>query len=244
MNNNIPAVEKTIALLDYMAGRQERVSQAQLKKELGISMSTTYRILQTLLDYNWVVKHSNGTYELGNGLLPLLCSFRGGMKMLENFQSVIDRTARNFDIACKISIRRGDEQVTLMRAEPDAPVVLTGKTGSHFPVIEGSVGAALLCDETAPIIDELIKHCQVDIPERNNPDILFDGIENIRTRGYALNRNNRWRISALSSPIHDRERMVIAAITFVVPELEISSEKLNNLGGILMEAARECEKCL
>ena len=48
MNNKIPAVEKTIALLELLAKLPEGATQAELKKELGISMSTAYRILQTL----------------------------------------------------------------------------------------------------------------------------------------------------------------------------------------------------
>jgi len=47
-NNTIPAVERAMALLDYLSAQEGGATQAQLQKALGLSMSSTYRILQTL----------------------------------------------------------------------------------------------------------------------------------------------------------------------------------------------------
>lgn len=242
MNNSIPAVEKTIALLNYLSENRQGATQAQLKKELKISMSSAYRILQTLLDSHWVRKSPAGIYRLGNGLLPLFTQFRGGVEMMENFQHIIDRVVLQDDVACKISVRRGKDQVTLMRAEPNAPITLTGKTGSHFPVVEGSVGAALLCRETDEAIRELLAECPPSIPEKENSGILLQGIESIRKTGYAVNKNNRWHITALSAPVMGPDNTVFAALTFIIPEL--SSKGLNKLGMHLKNTVRECEKAL
>ena len=125
MNNKIPAVEKTIALLELLAKLPEGATQAELKKELGISMSTAYRILQTLLKHKWIRKNADTKYSLDNGLLPLLYPFRNSMELLEHAQKVIDRVSAENEMACKLSIRRGTEQVTIMRAEPEGPFALT-----------------------------------------------------------------------------------------------------------------------
>lgn len=109
MNNKIPAVEKTIALLELLAKLPEGATQAELKKELGISMSTAYRILQTLLKHKWIRKNADTKYSLDNGLLPLLYPFRNSMELLEHAQKVIDRVSAENEMACKLSIRRGTE---------------------------------------------------------------------------------------------------------------------------------------
>ena len=72
MNNKIPAVEKTITLMELLARYPGGMAQSGLKRELGISMSTAYRILQTLLKHHWVRKNPDATYTLDHGLLPLL----------------------------------------------------------------------------------------------------------------------------------------------------------------------------
>ena len=44
----IPAVDKAVAILRYLGGRQGGASQAELSEALSITSTTCYRILQTL----------------------------------------------------------------------------------------------------------------------------------------------------------------------------------------------------
>ena len=45
MNNMIPAVEHTIAVLEYMSSTDSGVTQSEIRQKLQISMSSAYRIL-------------------------------------------------------------------------------------------------------------------------------------------------------------------------------------------------------
>ena len=60
MNNTIPAVEHTIAVLEYMSSTDSGVTQSEIRQKLQISMSSAYRILQTLLKHRWVRKDDAG----------------------------------------------------------------------------------------------------------------------------------------------------------------------------------------
>ena len=134
MNNIIPAVDKTIQLLQVLAGRD--ATQSELSRELGITMSSAYRILMTLQHHNWVRKKSGASYALSEGILPLLHGVAEDMSVLERACRQVADIAENRNMACKLSIRRGGEQLTYFRAEPPGPVSLTGQSGSTFPLIE------------------------------------------------------------------------------------------------------------
>ena len=56
MNNTIPAAEHTIAVLEYLSSTASGATQSEICKKLQISMSSTYRILQTLLKHRWARK--------------------------------------------------------------------------------------------------------------------------------------------------------------------------------------------
>lgn len=244
MNNKIPAVEKTITLMELLARYPGGMAQSGLKRELGISMSTTYRILQTLLKHHWVRKNPDATYTLDHGLLPLLYPFRHRMQILDQTEPVLKQIADRYDIAAKLSIRRGGEQVTLLRAEPAGPVALTGQSGSSFPLIEGSVGAALLCDESEADIEELIAECRTDLAERRHPELLFSAIAEVRNRGYVFNlRKNRWNIAAVSMPVRDERGSVIAALTLIGTESDFSGSSREKLLAVLAQAVRQCGGC-
>ncbi|MEA4863264.1 MAG: IclR family transcriptional regulator [Victivallaceae bacterium] len=241
MNNTIPAVEKTVHLMRALA--RKKSSQAELSKELDIAMSTTYRILSTLRKHDWVRKNETGEYSLSGGLMPLLNHFRSELARLDHAKGVVSRISSKYGIACKLSIRRDDEQLTLFRAEPPGPIALTGQSGSTFPLIEGSVGAALLCAESEEMLETLVDECAADIPEKLDPSLLYGAIGEIRSKGYALNlRKNRWNIAAMSMPVFGEDRgSVVAALTLIGNTEEFESAKAGKLAAILRDAIDECQ---
>ncbi|MBQ7649323.1 MAG: IclR family transcriptional regulator [Victivallales bacterium] len=214
MNNKIPAVDKAVQLLLLLS--EKEATQAELSAELGISMSTTYRILMTLQEHRWVVKKGGAVYSIGDGLLPLTRGLSHELSLMDRMSEKVKAISEEHQIACKLSVRKDDKQLTYFRAEPAGPVALTGQAGSTFPIIEGSVGAALLCDATDDEIAALVESCSDDIPENSNPQLLYDAIAEIRECGTALNvRKNRWNIAALSIPVRDATGKVIAALTVI-----------------------------
>ena len=214
MNNKIPAVEKTVQLLLRLS--EKEATQAELSKSLKISMSTTYRILMTLLNHRWVFKSENGVYRLSDGILPLTLGFSHEVNLLERVTEKIKEISEKYQIACKLSVRKENQQMTYFRAEPTGPVALTGHTGSTFPLIEGSVGAALLANETTEEIATLIRDCEADIPEKQNPELLYEAVREVREKGIVFNlRKNRWNIAACSKPVTDHEGNIIAAVTLI-----------------------------
>ena len=243
MNNIIPAVDRTVELLETLTRFPRGATQAELQRTLSVPASTVYRILQTLLARRWVRKTPDGVYFPDAGLLPLCTACRESLGMLDRAQTVIDRLAADYDIACKLSIRRGAEQVTVRRAEPAGPVALTGRNGSSFPVIEGSVGAALLCGETAAAIRALAASCPVDLPEKRDPELILAAVREVRSRGWVLNlRPNRWNIAAMSMPVRDASGSVTAALTLIGTAADFAGKNRTRLAGALERAVRDCEE--
>ena len=240
MNNFIPAVDKAVQLLEALSSAP--ASQAALSAQLGISTTTTYRILVTLCAHNWVVKNSDGLYQLSQGLLPLFHSLSADAEILERARLRVSAIASEYKIACKLSLRRGLDQLTDFRAEPLGPVALTGQAGSTFPLIEGSVGAALLSQDSEKDVMQYVSACPVAIPEKEDPELLLAGIREVRERGSVLNcRDNRWRIAALSAPIHNRAGKVIAALTLISTVDELTDESRAQWDEVLRDAVELCE---
>jgi len=240
MNNTIPAVDKTVQLLLTLAEGEK--TQAELSAELGISMSTAYRILTTLQAHRWVRKRSGAAYALAEGVLPLARGISAEIALLETAERKVSEIAARYDIACKLSVREGDRQLTCFRAEPPGPVTLTGQNGCSFPLIEGSVGAALLADESEESVAALVAACREEVPEKRRPELLCAGIREVRERGTVLNLSkNRWHIAALSIPLRNRKREVIAALTLIGVKEDFTGEKRRRWDTIMKTIAAECE---
>ena len=240
MNNTIPAVDKTVRFLLALSERPH--TQAELSEKLGTAMSTAYRILTTLQAHDWVRKEG-AVYSLSGGLVPLIGSCDSEMELLERAKKQADMISERYGIACKLSIRQGNQQKTFHRVEPPGPVALTGIVGSLFPIFEGSVGAALLADESEEVIRELIETSPVKLPETADPELVFDRIREIRARGTVLNSSkNRWGIVAMSIPLRDRRGRVSAALTLIGARPDFAGKRRTGWDTVLKKAAHEIEE--
>lgn len=242
-NNTIPAVEKTVAILNCLGNRNGGATQAELAAELDITPSTCYRILQTLLAADFVRKGAGGRYDLSNGLAPVVHKLSDFTARFSVVQPVLDRLAAETGLCCKLSIRQGRDQVSILRAESPRPMAVSGKIGVHFPIVEGSVGAALLADASPGEIRELAASCTVPVAEQNHAELVLAGVEAIRRHGYCFNAGkNRWRVDALSVPVRDMEGNVIAALTLLGSDADFTGDQEQALASAVRRAARECAK--
>ena len=143
MNNEhiIPAVEKAVALLEHLGRSDRGATQAELARELDISGSTCYRIIQTLQKHDWLRKLPGNRYDLSGGMLTAAMKLVDAAARFEQCQPLLEELARQTGLSAKLSIRQGTDQLTVLRAEGPGPVSVTGKVGARVPVIEGSVGA-------------------------------------------------------------------------------------------------------
>ena len=183
------------------------------------------------MKYSWVEKGPGGHYELSFGVLPVLFKLQKHSYGLGHAQEILNGLSNETGLSCKLSIRQGNEQLTLIRAEAPGPFAVTGKIGARFPLIEGSVGAALAAQYTDQEIQELLDLCpQDDLPEKKDPKILWDAVGQVRKNGVAVNlQQNRWHICAMSSPVQLPGGETAAALTLIGFEKDFSQPKRSRL---------------
>ena len=240
--NTIPAVDKALTVIEYMCSTERPVTLAELCRAADVTTTTGYRIVQSLMKHNWIRKNRGAAYSLSLGMLALLLKTRNGSVCFESAQPVLEELARRTRLACKLSIRQWEEQVSVLRAESPEPFSVSGKNGSRFPVIEGSVGAALLLQESEEAIRRLAAECRVEIPDKSDPELILRRIAAIRRDGYIFNRgNNRWRVDAMSVPVFDSRKKVAAAVTLIGIRDDFTNARLPSLAENLSEAAAKIE---
>lgn len=237
--NTIPALERSLELMELLASVKGGMTQTEVKRALGLSVSTVYRIFNTLQARNWVRRRSNGKYVPGNGMMPLFDGFRSQEQLLNAARTMVHRLSDSLDMACKLSVRRGSEQVTLERAEPTGPYSLVGAVNSSFPVIEGSVGAALLADESEEAVRRLAEACVMDLPEKREPSLVTDAVAAVRRDGYVLNaRANRWNVAAMSAPLRDGDGAVVGAVSIIGTMSDFSGGHRHVIAKVLLNAVK------
>lgn len=232
----VPSVLAAAGAVERLAAAPDGIRMADLARGLGLSTSTCYRILRSLSAHDWTRKTSAGKWTLGNGLLPVALAMGRDAAALSSSRVVLARLSSQCGLSCKISVRRGPEQIVAARAEPPSQMRATGLEGAAFPVSEGSSGAALLADLTDA--DALALHRASTVPVQTDGAFLLRCMAQIRERGWCVRRRILdWPVGAMSAPVRDSRGMIFAALTFVVPEKRLADRTLPPL---LLDAAREC----
>ena len=240
--NTVPAVDKALSAIEYMCSTERPVTQAEICRAAGVTTTTGYRIVQSLMKHNWIRKNRGNTYSLSLGMLTVLLKSQNQRLFFESAQPVLDELARTAKLACKLSIRQWEEQVSVLRAESPEPFSVSGKNGSRFPVVEGSVGAALLSGETEDTVRRLAAGCRAEIPEKNNPELILERIAKVKADGYIFNKgNNRWRVDAMSMPVFDSQKQVAAALTLIGIHDDFTDGNIPERAAKLAEAVGKIE---
>jgi len=240
--NMVPAVDKALSIIEYMCSMERPVTQAEICKGVDVSATTGYRIVQSLMKHNWIRKNRSNTYSLSIGMISVLMRSQKNGFLFDAAQTVLDELAEETKLTCKLSIRQWNEQVAVLRADSPEPFAVGGKNGIRFPVIEGSVGAALLAGESDEDIRALVEETSADIAEKRDPLLLSGRIAEVREKGWIFNRgNSRWRVDALSMPLRDPSGSVVAALTLLGIQDDFTGDNLPERVAALKRAAGKIE---
>ncbi len=238
MKNTIPAVEKTLQILELLSSGS--LGQSELAKRTGASTSTCYRILQTLLSRRWVIRDEAGRYALST--VFYMMSKQSPLAVLEGLEPLMVELAQKINMACKISIRQGEEQVTILRVDNPQGVGFAFSVGARFPLIEGTVGAALLSKETRETLEALRQRCHYEIVEVSEPGLLERRVAMVRKEGYVMSeRETRWKINAISAPLHGADGAVVAALTLIGNAKDFEPKRMRVIRAELRETVRHME---
>ena len=236
MNNTIPSVISAMRIVEMLAAAPEGASQSRLAVSAGLSASTCYRILQSFAAHGWALKDTQGAWRLGAGLMPVVAALRLQVAGIDAMRRILNGIAARESIACKVSIRSGEQQIVAVRAEPPGEMQATGNEGSRFPVAEGSSGAALLADLP---VEEAVALLRATPKSQTDVRFLRSSLADLRKSGWCGRRHiAAWPIAALSAPIRQADGSIVAALTFLVPDSRFDDTSLPPL---LLETAQKCE---
>lgn len=243
--HTIPVLEKSIAVLRAIAAGRSETTTKGLALELGVSTSTVYRILQTMLVHDWIRPTADGRHELSFGLLPLLQPLATHELLIETARPILSRLAADTGLAVKLSVRQGDKAVALVRAESPRETAVAVRTGAAFHLALGSSGAVLLSELPSGEYRRVLDSAPRDCWRHQSPADVDKRVEECRRKGVCADFGGyQPSVHALSAPVRDRSGSVAGALTLVGFMHDFGGRKSPALGRALIAAAAECSQAL
>jgi IclR family pca regulon transcriptional regulator len=216
-------VRRALAVLEALAARPEGATPKELSQVLRLHLSTTYRVLNTLVGTGYVTRFPGGGHfrigprvaYLHHGYLSGLRPPQAALPFLQALQLATGETAVLHQL-------EGDDVVTtavVAGSRPDA--VPTGYIGLAAPAHAMAVGRVMLAHLPSAHLEAYLSR-RAASPESpfplGSPSALRAELERIRQDGYALDRGRaHFEICCVAAPVLDREGRVVAAIATTAP---------------------------
>lgn len=142
--HTVPVLRKAIRVFEAVAQGSGNTTAKQLAGALRIAPTTCYRILQSFVAAGWLRPGAGGTFELSFGLVPLLRPLLRHELLIETLREPLAQLARTTGLTAKVTVRQGDDAVTLAAAPSPRPHAIASRVGAVVSLAIGSSGAAFL----------------------------------------------------------------------------------------------------
>jgi len=240
-------LERGLAVLEHLAAHPEGAALSDIATAIAMPLSAAHRLLSELVKSGYVRQlRDQGDYGLTIKLVALGLGYLGASGVVDVAQPSLDRLALESGELVRLAIVDGDELVFVAKAQgatrglrydPDMGLSVRLSCSSA-----GHAWLSTLDDEEAL---RLVARQGFGSPSAFGPKApttvkaLFAFVHAARKRGYAtINEVFAPAMSAMAAPVVVRG-VAIGVVTIAGPAVRLDEARMKQLGGALVETARE-----
>src|SRR5579872_6760012 len=225
MNPGTAALARGLDALCALADEPAGLGVVALAERLRADKSQLSRALQTLEERGFVERDCDTlAYRLGWRLFALAARVTDS-RLVAAAPPVLRALVRELGESVHLSVRQGDQVLTLLSESPDTTLHAPARVGGLTPLASTSAGRALALDLDADELDAL------------GLSPYADAIAAARAAGYAIVREEfEPGLVAAAAPIRDAAGRVVAALNVSAPRFRFD-ERLEAAGRLVVEAA-------
>jgi len=234
-------IARALSVLAVLRDAGGDVGVIELARALDLHASTAHRILRALVAAGYVVQNAQTErYRLGPSAFLLgraaerTLGFDEAMPLLEQLTAATGESVN-------LVIRDGDEGLVVLRVESEHPLRFIQPVGARVPLYCTSTGKVLLAfagdlHEEVARLGELNRLTEATI---TSPRDLLADLEEIRKRGYSINRGERIPgVYGVAAPVLTSDGIASTALAVQGPGIRITDDRVPELGALVMETAR------
>lgn len=236
------AVSRAAALLRIVSADADGVTTAQAAQQAQVARTTAHRILSSLQEAGLLDRsRTTGTWHLGPEIYLMGALAARRYDFVETARPAIRALADASGESAFLSLRRGDENVCVLREEGSFPLrSFVLQEGTRFPLGIASGGLAVLSFLTDQEADSYLDRTDLvsQWGDAHSTERILERIRLTRTAGYATNPalilEGSWGMAAA---VFDRHGQPAWAVSITGVESRFRAERRPQLGQMLLKTA-------
>jgi PcaR/PcaU/PobR family beta-ketoadipate pathway transcriptional regulator len=227
----VPALSRGLALLEAFSAERPSLTLSELSKTVGLSRSSTYRLVYTLEDMGFLLREKgNKAYRLGTRILGLGFAYLASQELVELARPHLEALRDRTNCSAHLGVVEGTELVYVVRMPDRKALTSHIRVGSRLAAHATSMGRAILSQLSEAEIRRRYAGVRLEAYTAHTATDLESLIELLaadRARGYIISRSAYEEgIASVAAPVRDADGNVIAAINISTPEATLKGDEL------------------
>jgi DNA-binding IclR family transcriptional regulator len=241
-------VDRALQVLDAVAAQKAPSRLSDLAHQVGLNISTTSRLLNSLQQHGYVRRDSaTGRYRLGYKILYMANVAQEQAGLHEIVDPVLQALVNATNETATLGILQENEAMVIARVTCTNQLRSVVSIGTRVPLYCTSAGQVLLAYLPRERVEQILAR---GMPRRTpltmtDPETLLAELQAVRKRGYAVDLGQREEgLVGIAAPVRNVSGNVIASCTISGSEQRIRREMIPALAEHVVAAAMELSKRL
>jgi DNA-binding IclR family transcriptional regulator len=234
-------VAKALSLLDLVGEYPHGAALSDLATRSGFPLSTTHRLLASLIRGGFASMDPDRRYNLGLRVFALGQQVASARGFAGTVLPQMEWLSQQTEEAVLMSVLDGDHQLYVHYVPGPQQVGVIGERGRHGPLHCTAMGKVLLAFAPTDQSARLVETISLDPLGPNtitDRDAFRVEISSVRAQGYAIaNEEHETGILAIGMPIVDNGGRLRAAISVAAPAFRCDPERLKSFLPAMRTAA-------
>jgi DNA-binding IclR family transcriptional regulator len=238
----IGSVQNTIRIIEAVV-ELDAARNVDIAEATGLSEAAVSKHLRTLTDAEFLTR-DDGSYRPSFRFLDVGETVRQGIQGVSHIRNALDKLVDETGELAYYIVEEHGRAVVVFRREGREGVNTRSRVGKRLLMHQNAGGKALLAHESRAFVDAVVEDHGLPASTGNTiteRDALYEELETVRERGYALNEEESSAgIHAVSAPVLAAEDDVAGACSIVGPKYRVAGDRLHeDLPDLLLTVANE-----
>lgn len=211
-NYSAPALDKGLDILEALCKCENGLTQQEIANRLGRKLGEIYRMLNCLVERNYVANHNN-TYSITSKLFQLSHFHPPTYRLVTEAIPIMEELSREIFFPCDLRVYNEGVQTVIASIQPPDGLGFMTRVGSEIAVAPSASGLVLVVFQD-PVIMEMRIH--ESFLEKSATEIknFRKLLKEVAAKGFASIDSKQYAgLHAVSFPILDVNSNAVAAMT-------------------------------